>query len=511
MTDDLRHSGEDFLRPRLPDSSARKHLAYLLLLRLKVPGTDMGKVANEAISLLVDLQDPSQLRGAISGMEAVEVAAWIPSLEEDSVQQLHSALVSTDMPCKGVVRKELAQRLASLLNPERLTSLWQLLCANDPADSWMQAAACFLCAHLNRLELGLQDIPSEMLTEAAKFMDDQGLAVAFANSFFKYDLGISAFEEWPIKSTAGILFELAKREERQGEKLPLLLKGHRVDESNMQIRVAVAMQLKHHILRDDGGVSDMEGLFLKLILNEGDSVEGSIPEKVLSKLTLQERHLKQASPQQLINLSHLLGRNKREADGARVAVFAAKAFAASGKARDSEHAYLTAFEMDHSNREVAAGLVRAVRSAHQRCEALESAVRRLEAPRREVGSSLVWDLSTYDFSDFTKGNGQLSDTVMLPNGINAWLFLFPKGRSDSSEGMAALYFIVDRPAIAMWTVQSRLGQVMTAVYDFSKDLDNNGKPLGQGWSDFMPISETNDSITLRILSVQLPGSAMRLI
>ena len=119
-------SGEDFLRPRLPDSSARKQLAALLLLRLKVPGADVSKVGKEAILLLVDLHDPSQLVEAVSGMEAAQVAAWIPSLEEDSVQKLHIALLSTDAPCKGVVSKALAQRLAaSLLKAECAKRLWQ--------------------------------------------------------------------------------------------------------------------------------------------------------------------------------------------------------------------------------------------------------------------------------------------------------------------------------------------------------------------------------------------------
>lgn len=50
-------SGEDFVRPRLPDSSARKQLAVLLLHRLKLPGTDKSSVAKEAMSLLVEIQD----------------------------------------------------------------------------------------------------------------------------------------------------------------------------------------------------------------------------------------------------------------------------------------------------------------------------------------------------------------------------------------------------------------------------------------------------------------------
>ena len=480
----------------MADTSARKQLAALLLLRLKMPGTDIGKVAKEAISLHLNLQDLVPLQQAMSGMKAADVAAWILSLDEEMVRNLHSALLSTDAPCKGVVSKALAQRLAgSLLNPERVQSLWQLLqlCANVPEECgiWMQAAACFLCAQLNRLQVSLRDIPSEMLRKATNFMDDQGSAVAFANSFFKYDLGMSMFEKWPVKSTALIVLELANRQEEPEEKFELLLKGYCIDKSNVLILESLAKQLP--------------------------------------KLTLEERHVKQASPQQLIHLAQQLGCIRQGADGARVAVFAAKAFAAMGKARESEDAYLMAFAMDHSSREVAAGLAQAVRSAHQRCEELEArfmeksgqdrptrlegsiknGVERLDVPRLELGSSMVWDLSKYNFTNFEKDQAQLSETFQLPAGVHAWLELYPQGSANSSHGMASLFLVVDKPAVVKWTWRSGKAEVKTVEHDFSKAaLDKDGKPQGWGIHNFMPIFESNRSITLRILRVHLPGSSL---
>ena len=223
---------------------------------------------------------------------------------------------------------------------------------------------------------------------------------------------------------------------------------------------------------------------------------------MLRKLKLEEKHFELASPQQLINLAQQLERIRQEADGARVAGFAAKAFAAMGKARESEDASLRAFAMDPSSREVAAGLAQAVKSAHRRCEALEST-------SRSFITSITWDLSKYDFTNFTKSQLQHSETFQLPNGINAWLSLHPKGDSRSAEGMAALFFGVDKPATVKWTAQSCTGKVLTAERDFSKNLGEDGKPLGWGWHDFMPISQSNGSITVRILSVELPGSNLR--
>ena len=238
-----------------------------------MPGTDVGQVAKEAISLHLNLQDPVPLQQAMLGMQASDVAAWILSLDEEMVQNLHSALLSTDAPCKGVVSNALAQKLASSLqSPERVESLWQLLqlCAQAPEEcgTWMQAAACFLCAQLNRLQVSLPDLPVEMLTEAMKFMDHQGSAVAFAESFFDYDLGISMFEQWPVKSSALIILELANRQEGAEEKLELLLKAYCIDKSNVLILESLAQQLP--------------------------------------KLTLEERHVQQASGQQLIHLAQQL-------------------------------------------------------------------------------------------------------------------------------------------------------------------------------------------------------------
>ena len=384
-----------------------------------------------------------------------------------------------------------------------------------------------------------------------------------------------------------------------------LLKAWKTNDTDVNLRQLLVKQLESDIMTEDWNeVYSLEGLFLKLQLEGG--VE--LSEDVVSRLTLEEYHFSELSPEHLMRLSRQLGQQNRKADGARVATVAAKLLAASGQEKGSEHAYLTAFSMDHSNKDAAEGVVKVIRStqstqmaacslnrgkglewsvgrpccifvlvlglmfacmglkmvldtvmyhhtipkiqvaqpeshkdadvdkrlrlleehiekvektgldAKSRIEKVEKAsldsekrVELLEAPHLGLGSSMVWDLSKYDFTNFTKCQSQLSDAFQLPNGVNAWLNLEPKGHSQSSEGMAGLYFHVDKPAVLKWTWQSGSGRAVTSKRDFSKELDKDGKPVGWCCFNFMPISETNGSITLRVPSVQLPGSALRLI
>ena len=114
------------MRPRLPDTSARKQLAALLLLRLKLPG-DHGTAAKEAVSLLVETQDSQQLQEAFGVMEESDIVTLLSSLDEAAVNQLHVAMLPCDLASRELVDKELARRLASRLNEERLKRLWELL------------------------------------------------------------------------------------------------------------------------------------------------------------------------------------------------------------------------------------------------------------------------------------------------------------------------------------------------------------------------------------------------
>ena len=216
----------------------------------------------------------------------------------------------------------------------------------------------------------------------------------------------------------------------------------------------------------------------------------------------------------------------------------------------SEDAFLKAFSLNHTDPEAADGIAQALattrvrcgdlekksRGLEERCEALETkcqglqkrvagldikggnwqkSLKELDAkvdgladvsklPSLAVGSSLVWDLSGYDFSTFAKGQSKTSEEFELgSSGIRAWLDLYPKGDANSKEGMAGLFLWVDKPAKVKWTVQYNGEGVRSLNYDFKVDAWN------RGWPNFMPISQTNSSITFYLESVQVTGSKFR--
>ena len=535
-------SGEDLVRPRLPDTSARKQLAALLLLRLKLPG-DRGTAAKEAVSLLVETRDSQQLQEAFGVMEESDIVTLLSSLDEAAVNQLRVAMLPCDLASRELVDKELARRLASRLNEERLKRLWQLVQGNVDAepDFWARAAACLLSVHMGRIEVQLQNLSLKVLREACKFLDDKNLAISFAKDFLSYDLGISTAGQWPLRSSAPIFCELAGRLsedtlEENEEKLQLLVKAHGIDESHPGIREALRKLLHAHMLsREARGESTMEGLFLKLALEEGD-----VPVEVLPKLTLSECHLKQASPEQLMKLSRQLAQHNQPMDGFHVAVLAANVFKVKGHAKQSEEAFLKAFALDPCSEEVAGEVANTLTSLLRCCEALKEKNNALEAKCKDLqklgdrcneleeksrlneskrkalelrcaeleslklNSSIVWDLSSSDFADFRKGQGHWSGTFqLLCSGITAMLELYPKGREDSGMGKAGLVLHVERPATVNWTWQSGSGEVKTQEHRFQREWDYFV------CRDFGPTRPTIRSITFRILSVQLPGSTLR--
>ena len=57
-----------------------------------------------------------------------------------------------------------------------------------------------------------------MLAGVVKFVEDRDSAAAFAKNLFKADLDISVIKEWPIKGTALIFQELARRCEKTSKR-----------------------------------------------------------------------------------------------------------------------------------------------------------------------------------------------------------------------------------------------------------------------------------------------------
>ena len=554
----------------------------LLRLQLKLPEKEPGDTAKQAVSLLVQLPDDGQLLDVLSRVSEHELQALLPAFDEEALQ-IQRTMLPLDAPCRGMVNKELARRLASCLeSDERLKSLWSLLLENleDDRHTWTKAAACVLVTHTARLDLDLQRLPADLLSEASIFLEDRDAAVAFAK---EYGLSIAAAEKWPLKSAAQILGERARRlsEKESEEKLELLLKAHQIDETDGVIRTSLLEQLQQHILnRKVGEASAMEGLFLKLALE----LEDEIAEDVIPKLALEARHLSEPTPDHLMILVEQLS-NKRRADGARVALFAARAFASEGRERDSEAAFLKAFALDHCNRDAAEGIVKVLTSGRydhhegkQRCAGLETKcqdmqrqhedveykvqalekscmqlvarcqalqkhceeldqkgqasqqqcqqlqekceglqvrceqLEKLQLHRLDIGKSLVWDLSNYDFTSFTPGQFQCSETFQLSSGIKAWLQFYPGGggplpsrsptrmSAASQRRKAGVCLFVDWPCWVKWTCQCDLGEPVSLEHEFSES------PEGAGWCP--TVSQSVRSITLRILRVQVKGSSL---
>ena len=501
---------------RLPDaSSLSKKLVALLLLRLqlKLPGADLSDVAKEAVSLSLQGEDEGELMAIFSAMSQSDVETLLATFEDATVKKLHGAKLPPDALCRSLVNKELACRLAKSMDEESLQSLWNLMeeSLGDERVPWVKGAACLLAAHFGRLGAPLQHLPLEVLAEAGRFLEEKDGAAAFCQDFFKCDVGISALEQWPLRSAALIFQELAVRvpDETPEEKLRLLLKAYSINDADPVVQDSLSQHIKHHIVQQEPSGCEMEGLFLKLALKE----EVDLSSEVLSKLTLEARHLNMASPEQLMLLAHQLGNHGRKPNGAGVAVFAATAFASNDKVREAEEAFLKAFALDPSNPDAAKGLAQAVSSAHERCDQLGAECKELkgsneelkatcqglqqscaelkakaEMPRVELDSPMVWDLSTFDFSTHKE-----SPEFQLPGGVEAHLRIRP---NCLGNGIDNLYLFLHQQVHIKGTVQ--LDGREAKAFELTEAKCVRIKP-----------SERPKSVTLRILSVQAEGSELR--
>ena len=125
------------------------------------------------------------------------------------------------------------------------------------------------------------------------------------------------------------------------------------------------------------------------------------------------------------------------------------------------------------------------------------------------GTSFSWDLSGYDFSNFSQGQEKKSDKFQICSGITAWISLYPKGDRTSSPGKAAVFLNVGKAAKVKFRL--RAGQVdKTSEHDYSTSLDADGRLQGRGWKDFIDASELQGaSITVEVLNVQPANSPLK--
>ena len=150
-------------------------------------------------------------------------------------------------------------------------------------------------------------------------------------------------------------------------------------------------------------------------------------------------------------------------------------------------------------------LEKVCKELQSRCGDLEKTGQTLQVPS---GMSFCWDLSAYDFSNFSRSERKQSDKFQICSGIAAWIVLYPKGNTNSSPGKAAMFLNVDKAAKVK--VRFRAGQVdRTLEHDYSTTLTADGRPQGMG-PDFIDGSALQGaSITVDVLSVQPANSSLK--
>ena len=531
---------EAFVRAQLPDKSAQRKLSALLLLKVKLPDVNRNDMNQEIVFLLVQVQDDSQLRKFLCETEESEVVSLLPNLHEETVASLHKAMQDSFDSCKGVIDKEFVARLASHLGDADLKTMWKVLLSNcnDASCEWSKAVALILAAFIERLTfVALEDLQQDLLNLTRKYLENQDEAKTFAIDFFQSDCGIST-GLWPRKGAAKIFAELAFRlKEDNEERLQLLIKAHSIDGEDTEIRKHLKGQ---HMLQEVDSLAgvDVEGLFLKLMLEDKEE----IPAIVLQKLSLQENRIKDLSAEHLMSLAQQLSQAGRRVDAAQVAVDAAKLFAQNANGRadespESQDAFLKAFGWNRNNEEASDGLVTvvlALKESNQKfklqgeefealkkmCEDLQEKCKDIDMLRQKcdslerkfldpypLGTSFVWDLSSYNFTNMRKGHKQKSDNFQISPGISARLQVYPKGRSGSLPDMAAVHLRLDRPARVRFTLQ--WGQALRTAFheDYVEDAANRS----YGWNSVVATSAANNNITLKLLSVQPGNSSVRMI
>ena len=446
-----------------------------------------------------------------------------------------------------------------------VADVWGLLYHNINHDeSLVKAASLVLATFNDRLTAKLEELEMELLRQSCGYLFDKDNAMSFAADFFQSDLGISAMESWPPRSSASIFAAMASRLDEQGEKLQLLVQAHSTDSSDEHIRCVLAKHLSQYMLcRDSSNDSSshdssrLEGLFLKLHLERQEE----IPAAVVSKLSLRQDALKPLSAEELMLLAEMLAKANRQADGARVAVAAAELFVANGNEDESHRAFAYAYYLDCANDLAAFKLCELLGSIRHNWKDLSSKWHMLDSKCQDLGAicdtltstcqdlghrsadlgekykdlldkynelkgecqelrdkcnapqkpceapimSLKWDLSTYDFTNFTEDQEQLSDEFQLgASGVEAWLELHPKASPDK----ASLYLHVSEPVWAKWRCQVGSWED-TTEWEFAKEAD--GSLNGYGFEEAIPFSDLASGIAFDLLSVRRAGSSLRLV
>ena len=251
---------EEFVREQLPDGSARRKLSSLLLIKMKLPNINRNETIQEIVSLLVQIQDDGQLQQFLNEADESERLTLLPNLSEEMIASLCNAMQASPTSFKVLIEKEYVCRLATnLADTERLKKMWDLLLANsmDEAGEWTRAAAVVLAAFIDRLEAPLKELDQELLTFARSFLEARQDAVAFAEDFFKCDLGISTLPQWPPHGAGKILSQLAFQLSGE-EKVQLLVEAQAIATEEAQSFKKRCEELERKNAEQQKGIEDLK-------------------------------------------------------------------------------------------------------------------------------------------------------------------------------------------------------------------------------------------------------------
>lgn len=511
---------EAFVRPLLPDTSAQKKLLALLVARMKLlkPGT-RDSLNLEVTLLLLDGKDSLYIRKVLRTLEAGEIKSVLRKLE-DKVLLLVKTMMSPYCCDLGLtwyraVDLEMVRRFSrGLDDDERLHVLWMFLHEEfyyRDQCAFTKAIAVVLMAFVERLQwcdVQLESLDQKLLLQVCSYLKDRKAAIQMANDFFEYDFGLANAESWPPKGCGSIMMEVAFRSDG-AEKIRLIAEAYKLDAGHPRLRARAVQHLHRFLMDRDRSCMeesedevgklyhDAEGLFLKLVLEDR---RNKLPEDLIPHLTLQNDLLNSLSPDQLMLLTQQIGKI-RGADGSRLAVKAAKMFAKQSEDK-SQDALLQAFRLDQNNADAANGLVKTVVAMKEKCKDLEK--RCQDRPM----VSFAWDMSTFDFTNFKKGDRIMSDPLPLSTwGIEAHLFFFPLGEEGSDRGKAAVHLHFKNVAYVKGKIQGGI----QVSFDFALDHPTTSWVQPNFMDESRIMVQKDATITLHIFEIQLSQSSWRLV
>lgn len=143
---------EGFLRPRLPDSQARRRLTEVLVMHSRLPGLMASEALAELVELLVESPDEEGLVELLSRRDDFGLGAQLSSFDARTITKMHgiSRAHCPTAPINVALDKEYAVRLAGWAagncaneaDPTRVAKvLYQIGCKEDRARTSMEKLA----------------------------------------------------------------------------------------------------------------------------------------------------------------------------------------------------------------------------------------------------------------------------------------------------------------------------------------------------------------------------------